>query len=199
MLQFHQNINTSDYEKCFTSECHYCNSLSTLKNTFDYKLKKIYKMCILCNMIFNFKKEYTNKLFFVKSKLTQKKINKKSMKFYEKESHMILPHDLDKKCKLIKLSPYLLFEIIIEHPEYFTNYKIMFNNNAIIKKITTNIFIDECDDDKITLSKYDITYYQLDLYKFDENELKFINKFNETKLTLSQSFKKSIANKLSEI
>jgi hypothetical protein len=199
MLQFYQNINISDYEKCFSKECHHCNSTPTnLYNTFDYKLKKVYKMCILCNMIFNFKKEYTNKLFFVKSKLTQKKINKKSMKFYDKNSYMILPIDLDKNCKLIKLSPFLLFEIIIEHPEYFTNYKIMFNNNAIIKKTMSNIFIDDCVDDD-TISKYDVSYYSLNVYKFDDLEIKFINEFNKHKLTLSQSFKKSIADKLKDI
>ena len=148
-------------------------------------------------MIFNFKKEYTNKLFFVKSKLTQKKINKKSMKFYDKKSFMISPLKLDKECKLINLSPYLLFEIISVHPEYFVNYKIMFNNNAIVNNSLSNIFVEIIKKEKI--SKYDISYYSLDLYEFNENELKFINKFNETKLTLSQSFKKSITNKLSEI
>lgn len=198
MLQFHQNINTSDYEKCFTSECYYCECKTDLQNTYDYKLKKIYKMCILCNMLFNFKKSYTNKIFFVKSKVSQKKINKKSMKFYNKKSYMISPIELDTNCKLINLSPFLLFEIITIHPEYFTNYKIMFNNNAIVKKIISNIFIDVVSHHD-TKSQYDISYYELPIYKFDENELKFINKFNDTKLTLSHSFKKSIFDKLSLI
>ncbi len=197
MFQFYQNSITDDYEKCSTSECYFCGSKTDLQNTYDYKLKKIYKMCILCNMIFNFKKEYTNKLFFVKTKLNQKKINKKSMKFYDKKSYMISPLDLDKECKFINMSPYLIFEIISVHPEYFVNYKIMFNNNAIVNNSLSNIFIKVVKKEK--KSKYDMSYYLLDLYEFDENELKFLNKFNEHKLSLSQSFKKSIEDKLKDI
>ena len=61
-----------------------------------------------------------------------------------------------------------------------------------------NIFIDDCVNDD-TISKYDVSYYSLNVYKFDDLEIKFINEFNKHKLTLSQSFKKSIADKLKDI
>jgi hypothetical protein len=201
-INYLSDESTDDFEyiECKKNKCQLCD-VETFKccSSFDFINKKIYKTCILCNIIINFKKSYIGKFIFVNSKMSQKEINNKTIEYYKKYQTIIKPDILDKKCKLIIISPYMLskmFDIMrFDDLIHFKNYKIMFTGE-ITKNFNEpkNVFIK-----KVEQIKYDNSYFDIDKYEF-KNEKIIIDKYflliTELEKRFSLSIQSSLFNKI---
>ena len=130
------NSNNSNNSRNQNNLCYFCNcKMATAKTTFILESKTKYTTCPLCNCILNFKPSCIKKCFLVKSNLSQKKINKIVLNYFEKHNNIPHPSVIDKNVKLIKLSinNFINAYVLMTEKEksHFNDFKMMFTNDVI--------------------------------------------------------------------
>jgi hypothetical protein len=134
--------------------CKYCNQNVLLIND----------SCILCDIVHNFKKEYTFSCLLGNSKLSQKKIIEKTREFYNSHNRIPLPTELDPDVEIVNLSVYFFSQFQRK------DYQIFFTKGVEkhMELAVSRVFKDK------PKNKYTIEdYYSIDnIYEFEDDEQK---------------------------
>lgn len=186
-----QHIIDYNFVRGKTGICNVCSSNCNVSYT-TYIInahigKTCTKTCYLCHVVMNFKKYHSNKIFLIKSKLTQSEIIKNVLDHYNNYRQIPNPIDVDKSCKLVKNLNLIDY---FENPNNFPDVKIYFNPNVLghLVDLTQNMFCKQKFEDDTTLSNYS---YVVDFYN-DLTKLKTHNIANNTKIIkLHDDIKKS--------
>lgn len=172
-LDEHQIIDYN-FAKSKSGICNVCSSNCNISyNTFIINDKICTKTCYLCHIIINFKKYHSNKIFLIKSTMSQLTIIKSILDNYNNYKQIPTPLEVDKSCKLIcnlNLNDY------IENQNSFSDVKIYFNPNVLshLENLTQNMFCKQKVEDDTSLSNYS---YIVDFYN-DLKKLKIHNIVN---------------------
>lgn len=188
------NIECDNYECKFTNNliCNICGFVCKKQYTTNlHQIKTKIKTCYLCNIVVNFTKYDINKVILVKSTLTQKQINNLTLEHYYNYGDIIMPLDLDKNIKIIKIN---LFDYVLNNKN---NFVIVFNSNVenYLKNNDINLF--NGGSKIIVKNTYNtnvLKYYELPEFKYDnKTKLQHFSEIND----ISESIKKKI-NKVKE-
>jgi hypothetical protein len=117
--------------------------------------------------VINFKKYHSNKVFLIKSELSQLQIINEILDKYNNYRQIPLPTEIDKSCKIVKG---LNLDDYIRDPRKFTDIKIYFNPNVLsyLVDLTQNMFSKQKFEDDMSLSNYSSVvdfYKKLDMMK----------------------------------
>lgn len=153
----------SDYKfvKGKSGICNTCMSNCNMTYTTYIICDKICtKTCYLCHIIINFKKYHSNKIFLIKSKMSQLDIIKEILKNYNNQKQIPNPIVLDKSCELISN---LNLNDYIENSTHFLDVKIYFNPNILghLENMTQNMFSKKKTEDNLSLLNYNhiVSFY----------------------------------------
>lgn len=143
------------------SMCEYCKYEV---NLVDYNNKKI---CGLCNIIYNNKKEHVNMCLLGYSTLSQNEIVKKTQEYYIKNNKIPFPQIVDSDVKLVNIPVYLYSQFNNKQ----NNFEIFFTDNV-------GCLIDNSLDRMLKSNRKKepiIKYYELENYIFSNEEQEKIN------------------------
>jgi hypothetical protein len=145
-------INCKFVKSSDSCTCNICSSQYNIGyTTYIYEKCIAIKTCYLCHVIVNFKKYHSNKIFLIKSKMSQVDINRSILEYYSNYRYIPNPTQIDKSCKLIintNISDFLLSS------NKDSNVKIYFNPNVLkyLFEVCTNLFIKQKIEEDTTLS-----------------------------------------------
>lgn len=163
-----QHIMDYNFAKGKSGVCGTCGSNCNVSFTTYIVANNIcVKTCYLCHIVMNFKKYHSNKIFLIKSKLSQLEIIKKILDNYNNYRQIPNPITVDKSCKLIKNLNLIDY---MENPTNFPDIKLYFNPNVLghLNCVIQNMFSKQKVEDDMTLSNYS---YVVDFYN-DLSKLK---------------------------
>jgi hypothetical protein len=174
-LTLDNDICTDDYDYTDSKGmCDMCGSdCDATYITYVHEIKKKIKTCYLCHIVSNFKRYHTGKVLLCKSNMSQKDINIKTLKYFQKYNSIPLATKIDADCKMIKMQSYCFVKI---YDQLNDNKKEIFNNVVIFftNEVSKNLlkykssFFSEKKNDYIS---YDIKYFDIPEYKLTKKEI----------------------------
>jgi hypothetical protein len=150
--------------------CNICTSHYNIGyTTYIYEKGIAIKTCYLCHVIVNFKKYHSNKIFLIKSKMSQLDINRGILDHYTNYRYIPCPTQIDKSCKLVIKTNISDFMLSLNKDPCV---KIYFNPNVLkyLIEIVTNLFIKQKINEDTTLSDISqVVKFYNDLGKIKKN------------------------------
>lgn len=149
-----QHIMDYKFAKSKTGICNVCSSNCNISyTTYILDDKICTKTCYLCHIVMNFKKYHTNKIFLIKSEMSQLQIIQSILDSYNNYRQILSPNACDNKCKLVKN---LKLHDYMRNPNNYPNIKIYFNPNVLghLVDLTQNMFCKQKFETDTSLSNY---------------------------------------------
>jgi hypothetical protein len=169
-----QLSNKSCVEKDYKS-CPFCGGINKIY-VYINELKIKTRVCYLCSLIVNFDIQNFNKLILCYSNLSQKEVIQKTMNYYQKNSQVPKPIEIDDKVEKIKLSPMIYLELIKSN-YIFDNFVFFFSD--LVEELIGSAFDVSVFDDDVKIKKkkfYDISFFDIKVHDFTDKEKDIIGK-----------------------
>jgi hypothetical protein len=147
------------------SKCHICDCDANLYD--ECYFNENVKVCFLCRIVINNKKDDVYRCILVYSKLTQVQVIKKTREFYQKNDRIPFPQEIDQDAKLFPLQVYLFSKL--KNKELFPNIVIFFTSHVedFMEDEVLSAF--KPTKRKTTILKY----YQIEEVKLTNEQLEF--------------------------